>query len=132
MRILPALVLAALVVHVPAVRSQEKEPDLATRAKAFKGPFTLIVHLQVKKGEEKGFIEAAKPCIAATRKEKGCIAYELHQDQEDPTRFVFFEKWKSVKDLEAHLAAEHTRKLVDHLGKIAAGSPRFAFYTLAD
>jgi hypothetical protein len=60
---------------------QEKEVDLPTRLKSIKGPFTLIVHLQVKKGEEKTMLEAARPCIAATRKEKGCIAYELHQDQ---------------------------------------------------
>ena len=24
-------------------------------------------------------VEAAKPCMDATRKEKGCIRYELHQ-----------------------------------------------------
>lgn len=131
MRILPALVLAALVVHVPAVRSQEKEPDLATRAKAFKGPFTLIVHLQVKKGEEKGFIEAAKPCIAATRKEAGCVAYELHQDKSDPTKFVFFEKWKNGEALVKHLNEEHTKKLVGGLGAVLEGSPKFSLYTAA-
>src|SRR5688572_18999530 len=79
-------------------QAQDKEPDLPTRLKSIKGPFTMIVQVQVKKGEEKKFIDEAKPCVAATRKEKGCVAYELHQDQEDPTRFVFFEKWKSVKD----------------------------------
>lgn len=129
MRILLAGVLLLAATLVPVRAADEKEPDLPTRLKSVKGPFTMIVHLQVKKGEEKKLVDEAKPCIAATRKEAGCVAYELHQDQEDPTKFVFFEKWKSVKDLEAHLAAEHTKKFVGSFGKIAAGAPKFSFYS---
>lgn len=133
MRILVAgLLLAGIPCLVPLRADEAKEPDLPTRLKSVKGPFTLVVHFQVKKGEEKTLLEAARPCVTATRKEKGCIAYEMHQDQEDPTKFVFYERWKSTKDLEAHLAAEHTKKLVGIVGKIATGAPKFSFYTLTE
>ncbi|MFO0880519.1 MAG: putative quinol monooxygenase [Gemmataceae bacterium] len=130
MRILLAL-LFTLALHVSPVRAEEKEPDLATQAKAIKGPFTLIVHLQVKKGEEKTLTDLARPCIAATRKEPGCVAYELHQSKSDPTKFVFFEKWKNGEALVSHLAEEHTKKLVGSLGSVLDGAPKFSLYTAA-
>jgi quinol monooxygenase YgiN len=119
---------------VTAAQEDKKAPDVIARLKAvkdLKGPFTLIVHLQVKKGEEKAMLDAAKPAIAATLKEKGCLAYELHQDLDDPTKFVFYERWKSVDALSDHLGAAHTKKLLGAVGKIAAGAPKFAAYQKA-
>jgi quinol monooxygenase YgiN len=101
-----------------------KEPDLMARLKKVKGSFSLIVSFRVKKGEEKAFLAAAKPAIAATVKEKGCKRYELHQDLETPTKFVLVERWDSVADIEAHMAADHTKKLLSTLGKIADGPPK--------
>lgn len=131
MRLVLALTACLLLALAMPVAAQDKEPEIITRLKKAKidGPFTLIVHLQVKKGEEKAFLAAAKPCIAGTLEEKGCVAYELHQDSEDPTKFVFFEKWKSPKDLTAHFEEEHLKKFVGGLGKLLDGVPKFAFYT---
>src|SRR5690242_9753039 len=111
LRVLP-LALALLAVGVPLRAQEDKEPEFITRLKklAPKGAFTMIVHLQVKKGQEKAMKEAGEPCIAATRREKGCVAYDLCQDLEDPTKFIFFERWESVAALRSHLAAEHTKK----------------------
>ena len=106
-----------------AAGAPAQDPDFAARLKAVKGPFTLLVHFKVKKGEEKAMVEAAKPCIAATRKEKGCVAYELQQDLEDPTKFTFYEKWKGPEALKEHMAAEHTKKLLGTVAKIAEGPP---------
>jgi quinol monooxygenase YgiN len=115
-------------------RAQDKEPDIITKLKKAKvdGPFTLIVTLKVKEGEEKALLAAAKPCVKATRKEKGCLRYELHQDIEDPTKFVFFERWKGVKDLAEHLRAAHTKKLLGTVAKIIDGTPTFGAYRLKD
>jgi len=119
----------ALLLALPA-QAQDKEPEIITRLKKAKvdGPFLLVVHIQVKKGEEKAFLEAAKPCVEATRKEKGCVAYDVHQDSEDSTKFVFVEKWKSVKDLAAHFKEEHLQKFVGKLPDMVDGMPKFAFY----
>lgn len=45
--------------------------------------------------------------IEPTRKELGCIQYDLHQDNERPEVFVFYEGWENKALLEAHLANRH-------------------------
>lgn len=121
---------AILLLAAPAFAADEKEPDIIAKLKKAKvdGPFTLVVTLKVKKGQEKALLAAAAPCIGATRKEKGCVAYELIQDIDDPSRFVFYERWTSTDALAAHLNAEHTKKLVGGLGKLLDGPPDFRAY----
>lgn len=36
--------------------------------------------------------------VAQTRQEPGCIDYHLHQDDDDPNVFVFYENWRSRGD----------------------------------
>jgi quinol monooxygenase YgiN len=123
----------ALALAGPA-SAQDKEPEIITRLKKAKvdGPFTLIVVFKAQKGQEKAVVAAAAPCVAATRKEKGCLRYELNQDLADPTKFVMYERWRSVKDLSEHLAAPHTKKLIGALGKALDGAPEFSAYRLTD
>jgi quinol monooxygenase YgiN len=122
------LVAAATILLACPVRAQEKEPEIITRLKKAKveGPFTLVVIVKVKEGEEKTLLNAAKPCIASTRKEKGNLHYELLQDLENPRQFVFYERWKSVQDLADHFNTEHLKKLVGSMTDILDGAPRFA------
>ena len=55
------------------------------------------------------FIRGAKECIEATRKEKGCIAYESHTSINDPNLFVVVERWETREDLNAHGRAPHMK-----------------------
>ncbi len=45
--------------------------------------------------------------IDITRAEKGCINYDLHQDNENPAHFMFYENWQSRELWQAHMAAQH-------------------------
>jgi len=45
--------------------------------------------------------------IPVTRAEEVCIAYDLHQDNDDPTRFLFLEAWASRALWQAHMNAPH-------------------------
>ena len=49
--------------------------------------------------------------IPVTRKEKGCVAYDLNHDTEKETRYVIYERWKSIADLQAHLKSAHITAL---------------------
>jgi quinol monooxygenase YgiN len=59
--------------------------------------------------------------IAPTLAEEGCLQYDLHQDNEDPAHFLFYENWAS-RDLwlvhmeQSHIKAyaEATEGAVDH------------------
>lgn len=50
--------------------------------------------------------------IAVTRAEEGCINYDLHQDNQNPAHFVFYENWTSTEHLQAHLASSHIAEYI--------------------
>lgn len=45
--------------------------------------------------------------IATTRGEKGCVQYDLHQNNENPAHFLFFENWESRELWQDHMANKH-------------------------
>ena len=45
--------------------------------------------------------------IEPTKQDEGFIQYDLHQDNENPAVFIFYENWASEKLLEKHLGTEH-------------------------
>ena len=69
----------------------------------------VVAHLKVKPGTREKTIAAAKPCIAETRKEKGCLSYELFASATDPEGLVFVETWSERSDLDAHGRAPHMK-----------------------
>ena len=50
--------------------------------------------------------------VPLTRLEEGCIEYRLHQDNDHPETFVFFENWESQACLEAHMETAHFKAYV--------------------
>ncbi|MFW2367809.1 MAG: putative quinol monooxygenase [Desulforhopalus sp.] len=45
--------------------------------------------------------------IDITRAEEGCINYDLHQDNENPAHFLFYENWDSRELWQAHMGNKH-------------------------
>ena len=45
--------------------------------------------------------------IAITRAETGCINYDLHQDNDNPAHFMFYEIWASRELWQTHMSAPH-------------------------
>lgn len=58
-----------------------------------------------------GFVETVKAellkLVAETRQEEGCLEYRLHQDQDEPAVFVFYENWKDRACLDKHMTSKH-------------------------
>jgi len=69
----------------------------------------VVATTQVKPELRQAFIKGAEECIAATRKEKGCISYEYHTSISDPDLFVVVERWETREDLNAHGRAPHMK-----------------------
>ena len=44
--------------------------------------------------------------VEATLQEEGCVRYELHQDNEQPMRFVFVETWETRELWQRHMNGE--------------------------
>jgi len=47
--------------------------------------------------------------IEPTRAENGCLQYDLHQDNETPAHFMFFERWESREAWQTHMNAQHLK-----------------------
>src|SRR5437762_1112704 len=94
---LPALVVAVLLAD--ETRAADDNPIVTlvkAKVKDPAKPFAMTVTFKVKAGKEKEFEAAFAPCLTATRKEPGCVAYELNRDPDDPTTYVMYEKFRSV------------------------------------
>ncbi len=68
--------------------------------------------------------------IEPTRKEKGCVLYELHQNTGDPTEFTFIEEWDSEDDLENHLQSRHIESAFSTIAEICSAPPDVRRYQL--
>ena len=56
--------------------------------------------------------------IEPTRKEDGCISYELYQDTTNNGKFIFVENWQSKEHLDVHLKTPHLVAAGEAFGKI--------------
>ena len=45
--------------------------------------------------------------VDITRAEEGCINYDLHQDNENPAHFMFFENWETRELWQTHMGNQH-------------------------
>jgi quinol monooxygenase YgiN len=45
--------------------------------------------------------------VEPTLQEAGCIQYDLHQDNENPAVFLFYENWESRELWQAHMKNSH-------------------------
>jgi quinol monooxygenase YgiN len=79
-----------------------------------------------------GKVEALKAVlvelIEPSRKDPGCIQYELFQNMSDPTDFTFVERWASNAELDAHLASPHVKIAVAKLDGLVAANPDIRRY----
>jgi quinol monooxygenase YgiN len=70
----------------------------------------VIATASVKPEKREAFRQGAVACITETRKEDGCLLYDLHESTTDPTRFVFVERWTSREALGAHGRSAHIKE----------------------
>ena len=67
----------------------------------------VVATLKLKPGAREHLIGPARVCIAETRKEKGCISYDLFDSMADADTMVFVERWETRDDLTAHSKQPH-------------------------
>ena len=79
---------------------------------------TVIAYMTAKTGHEDRVREALLDLVAKTRKEKGCINYDLHQSRENASRFAMYENWDTAADLDAHAKATPLQTFVGIAGSL--------------
>jgi quinol monooxygenase YgiN len=79
---------------------------------------TVVAHLRALRGqieETKAFLLGL---IAPTRAEPGCVEYWLHQDNDDPAEFTFYENWTTRAEWDKHIGQPHLQKFAEVKDKV--------------
>ncbi|NIO09109.1 MAG: antibiotic biosynthesis monooxygenase [Deltaproteobacteria bacterium] len=70
---------------------------------------TIVARIEAKKDRVDLVKSELLKLIDTTRKEKGCLQYDLHQDNDNPTVFLFFENWTNRDLWQAHMNNTHIK-----------------------
>ncbi|ACA86730.1 putative quinol monooxygenase [Shewanella woodyi] len=68
---------------------------------------TIQANIIAKPGKIQQVKTALLKLIELTRAEAGCVNYDLHQDNENPAHFMFYENWTSRELWQQHMSSAH-------------------------
>lgn len=73
---------------------------------------SLVAFLYAQAGKEEELRRRLLALVEASRAEAGCINYDVHQSDEDPTVFVMYENWRERADLDRHFEMPYMKDIV--------------------
>lgn len=74
-----------------------------------KNALTIVARIEAKPGQADHLKAELVKLIQPTLAEAGCLQYDLHQDNENPLVFLFFENWESRPLWQDHMNSEHLK-----------------------
>ena len=91
---------------------------------------TVLAKIKARAGMEEKVKQELLSMVGPTRKEAGCVNYDLHQSPENKGLFMFYENWRSKKDLDDHLATPHFKAFMAKAGEILAEPGEVTFWEM--
>jgi len=91
---------------------------------------TILGILHARPAGRDELLEILQGFVAPTRRESGCINYELHVSDDDPNLFMFYENWRSRKDLDDHLAMPHISVLHERKHELLDADVEIRYFTM--
>jgi quinol monooxygenase YgiN len=88
-------------------KSRPRKSGGASKGKLPKDAVTLVVILRPRDGQEYLVEAELRALVGPTRKEEGCITYDLHRSIEPPNGFLLHEVWASREAHTAHTNTPH-------------------------
>lgn len=79
----------------------------------------LIAKRLIREGKVDEVIELYRELAVESRKEEGCVSYELFRDTKEKRLLAVIEEWRSIADLELHRQTPHYQKLVPMVSAMA-------------
>lgn len=70
---------------------------------------TIVAHITAKSDTLELVKAELEKLIEPTRSEEGCLQYDLHQDNEHPAHFMFYENWGSRELWQMHMNNQHLK-----------------------
>jgi quinol monooxygenase YgiN len=90
-----------------AARSRSGKSAGAKITKLPKGALTYVVILRAKEGQALLLEAELRALLTPTRKEEGCLQYDLHRGADHTDFFLFHEVWETREHHTAHTRTPH-------------------------
>jgi quinol monooxygenase YgiN len=84
----------------------------------------LIARLKVKADKIEQAKAAALAIVEPSRKEAGCLNYDIHQSIEDETMFFWHETWVNKAAVDEHFATPFFQEFFAVVGEVTAEPPQ--------
>ena len=91
---------------------------------------TIVAKKTIKQGKTREFKDLVEKLISESRKEVGCVAYNLYEDINNSNILTFIEEWKSEEDIKLHNSAEHFTSIVPKLAELQEGKTEVNLYKM--
>ena len=89
---------------------------------------TIIAKSRVLPDRRQTYISLAKQLAHLSRREPGCLSYQLFEDPQNPQRFVLIEQWQDDRALRLHRESEHFIKMVPQLNALRVCAPEITYW----
>lgn len=90
-----------------AKRARPGRKGAAKNGKLPKEAVTMIVHLRARDGQEMLLEAELRALVGPTRKEEGCLVYDLHRSADAGGSFLLHEAWVTREAHTAHTRTDH-------------------------
>ena len=87
--------------------ASKRKSSSPSTAKLPKNAVTLIVLLRAKPGQEPLLEAEIRALLTPTRREEGCLTYDLHRSLETPGAFLLHEVWATREHHRRHTNTPH-------------------------
>jgi len=81
-----------------------------------------------REGVEAEMEEMSLEHVLRSRTEPGCISHAVSRDVEDPSRFVFVERWADMAALQTHFGVPASRQFAKTLAQLSDGKLEMTLY----
>jgi quinol monooxygenase YgiN len=88
-------------------KKSSRKSRSAKSGRAPKDTVTLVVQLRPREGQEMMLEAELRALVTPTRKEEGCVTYELYRSIDGPPAFLLHEVWGCREDHTRHTGTSH-------------------------
>lgn len=93
---------------------------------------TIVAQIQAKPGKESQVRQELLSLVAPSRKDAGCLNYDLHQALDNHALFLLHENWTTEAHLEQHLQKKDVKAALAKLAQLAVEPPQITLWKKID
>ena len=81
-------------------------------------PLTIVSAIHARQGKEDEVARRLAALVGPSRRDPGCLQYDLHRALDDPAAFVFLEQWETRRNWRAHMETPHLKEWQEAAGDL--------------